>query len=168
MLLFWNFNFSLSFASNRISNYVKIAEENALPELTSPVSGVILSLMAHLRQCTISTDAGAGPASVFSAAASGKALNVAGVSLPVGPSVAILKGLIEAVLRSGGGLQRVRANLYAALLYFMQTAPDPDEAKDKGLCAWTPLIDHLAVLCPVSRPLNKSDAGVVLALIQTS
>lgn len=56
----------------------------------------------------------------------------AGSSLPVGPSVAILKGLIETVLRSGGGLQRVRANLYAALLYFMQTAPESEQTKERG------------------------------------
>ena len=30
------------------------------------------------------------------------------------------------------------------------------------------LIDHFAVLCSVTRPLNKREAGVDLTLIQTS
>lgn len=107
----------------------QIADENALPELTSPVSGVILTLLAHLRQSTIP------PLSTSSVDSTGSGRPVhpqAGSSLPVGPSVAILKGLIETVLRCGGGLQRVRANLYAALLYFMQTAPEPESTEERG------------------------------------
>lgn len=88
--------------------------------------------MAHLRQCTISTDLSATPAPGVDSEQGGRSVPQAGGSLPVGPSVAILKGLIETVLRSGGGLQRVRANLYAALLYFMQTAPESQETKERG------------------------------------
>jgi len=43
---------------------------------------------------------------------------------------AILKGLVEVVLRSGGGLQRVRANLYAAMLYFIQMVQKPHLTDD--------------------------------------
>ena len=103
-----------------------------MPELTSPVSGVLLTLMAHLRQCTISLNSSATPTPVLDGTGGGRPLHQAGGSLPVGPSVAILKGLIETVLRSGGGLQRVRANLYAALLYFMQTAPESEQTKERG------------------------------------
>ena len=67
-----------------------------------------------------------------------RSLQQAGASLPVGASVAILKGLIETVLRSGGALQRVRANLYAALLYFMQTAPETQQTKGRGARAELP------------------------------
>ena len=88
--------------------------------------------MAHLRQCTISMDSLTTPIPVLDGTGGSRALHQAGSSLPVGPSVAILKGLIETVLRSGGGLQRVRANLYAALLYFMQTAPEAQQTKDRG------------------------------------
>ena len=109
----------------------QIADENALPELTSPVSGVILTLLAHLRQSTIPT-APLSTSGVDSTGAGRPVHPQAGSSLPVGPSVAILKGLIETVLRCGGGLQRVRANLYAALLYFMQTAPEPESTEERG------------------------------------
>lgn len=85
--------------------------------------------MAHLRQCTISTDPSATSVPVVDG---DRPVPQAGASLPVGPSVAILKGLIETVLRSGGGQQRVRANLYAALLYFMQTAPESQQTKERG------------------------------------
>ena len=87
--------------------------------------------MAHLRQCTISTDA-ATSVPVVDGVGGDRPVPQAGASLPVGPSVAILKGLIETVLRSGGGQQRVRANLYAALLYFMQTAPESQQTKERG------------------------------------
>lgn len=90
--------------------------------------------MAHLRQSTISTNPSATPVPVVDGMGGGRFLPEAGGSLPVGPSVAILKGLIETVLHSGGGLQRVRANLYAALLYFMQTAPESQQTKERGTC----------------------------------
>ena len=83
--------------------------------------------MAHLRQSTISTN----PSATHTGGS--QHLPEAGGSLPVGPSIAILKGLIETVLHSGGGLQRVRANLYAALLFFMQTAPEPPQTKERGM-----------------------------------
>ncbi len=88
--------------------------------------------MAHLRQCTISTDPSATPIPVVDGVGGSRPIPQAGGSLPLGPSVAILKGLIETVLRSGGGLQRVRANVYAALLYFMQTAPESQQTKERG------------------------------------
>ena len=87
--------------------------------------------MAHLRQSTISSNPLATQP-VVDGVAGGRPLPEAGASLPVGPSIAILKGLIETVLRSGGGLQRVRANLYAAMLYFMQTAPESQQTKERG------------------------------------
>ena len=89
--------------------------------------------MAHLRQCTISLNSTTTPISIPESFGGSKSLQQSGSSLPVGASVAILKGLIETVLRSGGGLQRVRANLYAALMYFMQTAPETQETKEKGV-----------------------------------
>lgn len=87
--------------------------------------------MAHLRQTTISSNPSTTHP-VVDGVAGGRPLPEAGGSLPVGPSIAILKGLIETVLRSGGGLQRVRANLYAAMLYFMQTAPESQQTKERG------------------------------------
>lgn len=88
--------------------------------------------MAHLRQSTISTNLSATH-SVVNGKVGSQHPPEAGGPLPVGPSIAILKGLIETVLHSGGGLQRVRANLYAALLYFMQTAPEPHQTKERGM-----------------------------------
>ena len=111
--------------------------------------------MAHLRQCTISLDSLTTPIPVLDGTGGGRAaLHQAGSSLPVGPSVAILKGLIETVLRSGGGLQRVRANLYAALLYFMQTAPEAQQTKDRGTVFTVYFI--LDILLEVLQPSTKS------------
>ncbi|XP_068134073.1 nuclear pore complex protein Nup205 isoform X2 [Hyperolius riggenbachi] len=39
----------------------------------------------------------------------------------------ILRKLLEFILKTGGGLQRVRAHLYGALLYYLQIAQRPDE-----------------------------------------
>lgn len=105
---------------------MKIAQENALTELTSPVSGVILTLMTHLRHSTLSGDTQGSSTSTLDGTTQGsQSMILRGTSTPSGPLFAILRGIIEAVLRSGGGLQRVRANLYAAMLYFMQMAQKP-------------------------------------------
>ena len=101
--------------------------------------------MAHLRQCAISMNPSTAPISVLDGTGAGRSLHHGGGSLPVGPSVAILKGLIETVLRSGGGLQRVRANLYAALLYFMQTAPETQQTKERGTTVYCALTDTLVL-----------------------
>ncbi|OWF55575.1 nuclear pore complex protein Nup205-like [Mizuhopecten yessoensis] len=115
----------------------KVGDEAALTELTSPVAGVVLTLMANLRQCF----------SVEQATSDGDRYTHYGSRLQensatLGQSVAwaegsgsrtlfatslqlVLKGLIEHILRSSGGLQRMRANLYGSLLYYLQIAQKP-------------------------------------------
>ncbi|XP_064596049.1 nuclear pore complex protein Nup205-like [Liolophura sinensis] len=117
----------------------KVSDEDTLPELTAPVAGVILTLMTNLRQCFVNDQseggeslpltqyvsfldgAGAGPQPVgFPTSSSSRTLF--STSLQV-----VLKGIIEYILRSSGRQQRVRANLYGALLYFLQIAQKPPE-----------------------------------------
>ncbi|XP_048578619.1 nuclear pore complex protein Nup205 isoform X2 [Nematostella vectensis] len=111
---------------------MKIAQEDALQELTSPVSGVIMMLMTHLRHCTNRGNM-TTPTSTLHTSTQDRSFAVSRGNVPSGPLFAVLRGIIEVVLRSGGGLQRVRANLYTALLYFMQIVQKPDDPKDTGV-----------------------------------
>ena len=44
----------------KLTYVLQVADDSAMTELTAPVSGVILTLMANLRQCFMSEDPGAG------------------------------------------------------------------------------------------------------------
>ncbi|XP_053318181.1 nuclear pore complex protein Nup205 [Spea bombifrons] len=118
----------------------KILDDDATPELMPVVAGVVFTLTAHLSQ-SIRTEqkqplaapglsqsqyvpllddlfaAPPGPESLFSGYAS------------IGESSlhTILQKLLEFVLKTGGGYQRVRAHLYGSLLYYLQIAQRPDE-----------------------------------------
>ncbi|XP_046581767.1 nuclear pore complex protein Nup205-like [Haliotis rubra] len=114
---------------------VKVADDDAMPESTGPVAGVILTLMANLRQCFLSDTA---PST--SSAAQNTSQYVTMLDRSVLPSAGsavgsrtlfasslqmVLKGVLDYILRAGGGAQRVRANLYGALLYYLQIAQKP-------------------------------------------
>ncbi|KAL8613661.1 hypothetical protein ACOMHN_029753 [Nucella lapillus] len=126
----------------------KVSEEEALPESTAPVSGVILTLMAHLRQCFLSdrlpvdethqsqssayislldrsamlgAQASSQP-SPWNGGASSKTLFASSLQI-------VLKGLIEYILACRSGLERVRINLYGALLFYLQIAQKPAAAQ---------------------------------------
>ncbi|XP_052238587.1 LOW QUALITY PROTEIN: nuclear pore complex protein Nup205-like [Dreissena polymorpha] len=121
----------------------KVADDNALPELTAPVSGVLLTLMANLRQCFMTHDelpsdqerrdlqyvtlldrsAGVSNTAVSWDKGSGSRTLFA-TSLQM-----VLKGLIEHTLRCSGAQQRVRARLYGALLYYLQIASKPKSSQ---------------------------------------
>ncbi|XP_025098310.1 nuclear pore complex protein Nup205-like isoform X3 [Pomacea canaliculata] len=120
----------------------KVAAENTIPESTAPVSGVVLTFMANLRQGFLnerlplthdqqmppntyislldrSSLTGAGAqSSPWSQGASSKVLFATSLQI-------LLKGLIEYILSSRSGQQRVRANLYGSLLYYLQIAQKP-------------------------------------------
>lgn len=88
-------------------------------------------LMTHLRHSTLPRETPTTPTPIVETTLQGgHSTTLRGTTTPSGPLFAILKGLVEAVLRSGGGLQRVRANLYAAILYFMQMAQKPQQTND--------------------------------------
>ncbi|KAL4232887.1 hypothetical protein ACF0H5_007574 [Mactra antiquata] len=119
---------------------VKLADDSALPELTAPVAGVILTLLANLRLCFLTEDQepsdkdqrdsryislldrskAAGTAVSWGPGSKSGSRTLFATSLQI-----VLRGVIEHILRSSGGQQRVRAKLYGALLYHLQIANKP-------------------------------------------
>ncbi|XP_064627986.1 nuclear pore complex protein Nup205-like [Lineus longissimus] len=109
--------------------FMEISSEDALSELTVLAASVILTLLANLRQCFISDqltemvgedleDASNEEGSNFGQKKGSRTLFASSLQV-------VLKGLIDHILRTSGGLQRVRANLYGALLYCLQIAQKP-------------------------------------------
>ncbi|XP_052809828.1 nuclear pore complex protein Nup205-like [Mya arenaria] len=122
---------------------MKVADDDALPELTAPVAGTILILMANLRQCFMAHDQSPSDKEhrdlqyVTMLDRSQQGVNNTTVSWGQGSQGSgtrtlfatslqmVLKGLIEHILRCSGGQQRVRAKLYGTLLYYLQIADTP-------------------------------------------
>ena len=52
------------------------------------------------------------------------------LDLPAEPLHAIFQSLIEALLKTSGSYQRVRANLYGSLLYYLQIGQRKGERRD--------------------------------------
>ncbi|KAK2179080.1 hypothetical protein NP493_515g00009 [Ridgeia piscesae] len=114
---------------------LKVSKEDAIPELTAPAAGVILTLMANLRHCFLSIQptpsqcvsqyslqqpdgSTVSQSSGFGQSSSGRMIFASSLQV-------VLKGLIEHLMRSSSGPQRVRANLYGALLYCLHIACKP-------------------------------------------
>ncbi|XP_005405531.1 PREDICTED: nuclear pore complex protein Nup205 isoform X1 [Chinchilla lanigera] len=118
----------------------KILDDEAAQELMPVVAGAVFTLTAHLSQavCTEQKQlvvSGSGEAhyafmleSSFSSPAPAEnpllafAASVGDSSLHI-----ILKKLLDFILKTGGGFQRVRTHLYGSLLYYLQIAQRPDE-----------------------------------------
>ncbi|XP_002740701.1 nuclear pore complex protein Nup205 [Saccoglossus kowalevskii] len=113
----------------------KVSNPDARQELVAPIAGVILTLMVNLRQSIVHdhTDTGATEyismleTSNVSTLASQSAIMGSATSLTASPLVVVLRGLIEFIMQSSGGQQRVRTNLYGALLNFLQLPQKPKE-----------------------------------------
>ncbi|XP_078583600.1 nuclear pore complex protein Nup205-like isoform X3 [Branchiostoma floridae x Branchiostoma japonicum] len=97
----------------------KMSDPDAVPELTSPVAGVVLTLLAHLRQSS-STEQTTLPGSQYVPLLDSQGTGYGSSPVSAGPMQVVLRGLIESIMQSGGTQQRVRANLYGALLYCLQ------------------------------------------------
>ncbi|XP_006633765.1 nuclear pore complex protein Nup205 [Lepisosteus oculatus] len=97
----------------------KVLSEDAAEELTPVVAGAVFTLTAHLSQSVLSEQQqGARPEG---SAASGFA-SIANSALHL-----ILRKLLDFILCTGGGFQRLRAHLYGSLLYYLQIAQKPEE-----------------------------------------
>ncbi|XP_070580305.1 nuclear pore complex protein Nup205-like [Ptychodera flava] len=115
----------------------KVANPEARQELIAPVAGVILILMVNLRQSIVHDQSDSGitqyismldtSTASMSVLASQSAMLGTASSLTASPLVAVLKGLIEFIMQSSGGQQRVRAHLYGALVNFLQLPQKPKE-----------------------------------------
>ncbi|XP_040024447.2 nuclear pore complex protein Nup205-like isoform X1 [Gasterosteus aculeatus] len=95
----------------------KVLSEEAVGELMPIVAGAVFTLTAHLSQSVLSEQQqGAGlEASSGFASIANSALHL------------ILRKLLDFILSTGGGYQRLRAHLYGSLLYYLQIAQKPEE-----------------------------------------
>ncbi|XP_077452437.1 nuclear pore complex protein Nup205 isoform X2 [Stigmatopora argus] len=95
----------------------KVLSEDAAGELMPIVAGAVFTLTAHLSQSVLSEHQ-QGPGLESS---SGFA-SIANSALHI-----ILRKLLDFILSTGGGYQRLRAHLYGSLLYYLQIAQKPEE-----------------------------------------
>ncbi|XP_024279660.1 nuclear pore complex protein Nup205 [Oncorhynchus tshawytscha] len=97
----------------------KVLSEDSAGELMPIVAGAVFTLTAHLSQSVLSEQQqGAG---LEGGSSSGFA-SIANSALHL-----ILRKLLDFILCTGGGFQRLRAHLYGALLYYLQIAQKPEE-----------------------------------------
>ncbi|KAF3689084.1 Nuclear pore complex protein Nup205 205 kDa nucleoporin Nucleoporin Nup205 [Channa argus] len=95
----------------------KVLSEDAAGELMPIVAGAVFTLTAHLSQSVLSEQqqgVGLETSSGFASIAN-SALHL------------ILRKLLDFILCTGGGYQRLRAHLYGSLLYYLQIAQKPEE-----------------------------------------
>ncbi|KAM6937323.1 nuclear pore complex protein Nup205 [Xenentodon cancila] len=95
----------------------KVLSEDAAGELMPVVAGAVFTLTAQLSQSVLSEQ----QQGVGSEASSGFA-SIANSALHL-----ILRKLLDFILCTGGGYQRLRAHLYGSLLYYLQIAQKPEE-----------------------------------------
>ncbi|XP_039880935.1 nuclear pore complex protein Nup205 isoform X1 [Simochromis diagramma] len=95
----------------------KVLSEDAAGELMPIVAGAVFTLTAHLSQSVLSEQ----QQGVGLEASSGFA-SIANSALHL-----ILRKLLDFILSTGGGYQRLRAHLYGSLLYYLQIAQKPEE-----------------------------------------
>ncbi|KAL0968511.1 hypothetical protein UPYG_G00267840 [Umbra pygmaea] len=97
----------------------KVLSEDTAGELMPIVAGAVFTLTAHLSQSVLSEQQqGAG---LEGGSSSGFA-SIANSALHL-----ILRKLLDFILCTGGGFQRLRAHLYGSLLYYLQIAQKPEE-----------------------------------------
>uniref|UniRef100_A0A8C7Q3F3 Nucleoporin 205 n=1 Tax=Oncorhynchus mykiss TaxID=8022 RepID=A0A8C7Q3F3_ONCMY len=108
----------------------KVLSEDSAGELMPIVAGAVFTLTAHLSQSVLSEQQqGAG---LEGGSSSGFA-SIANSALHL-----ILRKLLDFILCTGGGFQRLRAHLYGALLYYLQIAQKPEEPDtlQQGISMW--------------------------------
>ncbi|CAG5133814.1 unnamed protein product [Candidula unifasciata] len=110
---------------------LKVSGEDVNLEATTAVSDVLLTLMTNLRHCFLlsasslmpcPTDTSSHP---FWVVKRSSPLTSFSTSMQI-----VLRGLIDYILKSSGGIQRVRVNLYGALLYCLQIAQKSDKSDE--------------------------------------
>ncbi|XP_069084056.1 nuclear pore complex protein Nup205 [Pleurodeles waltl] len=116
----------------------KILDDDAAQELMPMVAGAVFTLTAYLSQ-TVRTEQKQPVLSLgqsqyvlmldgsFTAPRNSETIAVGFSSIGDSSLHIILRKLLEFILKTGGGFQRVRAHLYGSLLYYLQIAQRPDE-----------------------------------------
>uniref|UniRef100_A0A2K5D2G5 Nucleoporin 205 n=1 Tax=Aotus nancymaae TaxID=37293 RepID=A0A2K5D2G5_AOTNA len=117
----------------------KILDDEAAQELMPVVAGAVFTLTAHLSQAVRTEQkqtlvSGPGDAhyafmldSSFTSPIPAENPLVGFASIGDSSLHIILKKLLDFILKTGGGFQRVRTHLYGSLLYYLQIAQRPDE-----------------------------------------
>ncbi|KAM9311505.1 nuclear pore complex protein Nup205 [Gastrophryne carolinensis] len=114
----------------------KILDDDAAKELMPVVAGAVFALTAHLSQ-SIRTGqkqplhtSGLGQSQyvgMLDGSPGKESLSAGFASIGDSSLHMILRKLLEFILKTGGGFQRVRAHLYGSLLCYLQIAQKPDE-----------------------------------------
>ncbi|XP_010211210.1 PREDICTED: nuclear pore complex protein Nup205 [Tinamus guttatus] len=118
----------------------KILDDDAAQELMPVVAGAVFTLTAHLSQSvrTEQKQPLAVPMSgqsqyvlmldgSFTSSPGPEGISMGFASIGDSSLHIILKKLLDFILKTGGGFQRVRTHLYGSLLYYLQIAQRPDE-----------------------------------------
>ncbi|XP_056137198.1 nuclear pore complex protein Nup205 [Lampris incognitus] len=99
--------------------YNKVLSDDAAGELMPIVAGAVFTLTVHLSQSILSEhQQGAG----LERGVSFGFASIANSALHL-----ILRKLLDFILCTGGGFQRLRAHLYGSLLYYLKIAQKPEE-----------------------------------------
>uniref|UniRef100_A0A8C0LRS0 Nucleoporin 205 n=1 Tax=Canis lupus dingo TaxID=286419 RepID=A0A8C0LRS0_CANLU len=102
----------------------KILDDEAAQELMPVVAGAVFTLTAHLSQAVRTEQKQPLNPMVGFASIGDSSLHI------------ILKKLLDFILKTGGGFQRVRTHLYGSLLYYLQIAQRPDEPDTLEKTMW--------------------------------
>uniref|UniRef100_A0A8C4M722 Nucleoporin 205 n=1 Tax=Equus asinus asinus TaxID=83772 RepID=A0A8C4M722_EQUAS len=102
----------------------KILDDEAAQELMPVVAGAVFTLTAHLSQAVRTEQKQPLNPLVGFASIGDSSLHI------------ILKKLLDFILKTGGGFQRVRTHLYGSLLYYLQIAQRPDEPDTLEKTMW--------------------------------
>ncbi|CAI5785815.1 pore complex Nup205 [Podarcis lilfordi] len=118
----------------------KILNDDAAQELMPVVAAAVFTLTAHLSQCvrTEQKEPFAVPLpghsqfvlmldGSFTIPPGSEGMVVGFASIGDSSLHIILKKILDFILKTGGGFQRVRTHLYGSLLYYLQIAQRPDE-----------------------------------------
>ncbi|KFQ27490.1 Nuclear pore complex protein Nup205, partial [Merops nubicus] len=118
----------------------KILDDDAAQELMPVVAGAVFTLTAHLSQ-SVRTEQKQPLAlpvvgqsqyvlmldGSFTSSPGSESISMGFASIGDSSLHIILKKLLDFILKTGGGFQRVRTHLYGSLLYYLQIAQRPDE-----------------------------------------
>nr|CAB3264508.1 nuclear pore complex protein Nup205-like [Phallusia mammillata] len=109
----------------------RVRQSDAVQELTSPVAGVILTLVMQIRSCFINQKS-LGNSNFFDNGQLSQLLNAENekeIDLnDIAPLQVVIRGVVEWLLQSGIS-EKVRTHLYAAFLYYMQMCRRPTSNK---------------------------------------
>ncbi|RMC03256.1 hypothetical protein DUI87_20450 [Hirundo rustica rustica] len=151
----------------------KILDDDAAQELMPVVAGAVFTLTAHLSQ-SVKTEQKqplalpmAGQSQYvlmldgsFTSSPGSEGISMGFASIGDSSLHIILKKLLDFILKTGGGFQRVRTHLYGSLLYYLQIAQRPDEP-DTLETAKKTMWEHLTAPEDVFSKLQRENMATI-------